>query len=161
MQIIFILKSRFWTSGLIIKGNYLNGSGYGHHQQKMQILLSRGGILHTWQHRMKLCRSCCPCNLQEQSLSCLSETGKGLITEMRLPTHYGTYGNFLPGSWSCQKVDGKLKRMEWIIKLKQVPQGKIVIKVSSLIWKTIWCLELLERLATQLHLQFKGISSDK
>lgn len=59
----------------------------------------------------------------------------------------------------CQKWDGKLKRMDWIIKLSQVPQGKIVIKVSILIWKMIWSLDLLEWLLAQLHLQFQCISS--
>lgn len=49
--------------------------------------------------------------------------------------------------------------MDWIIQLKQVPQGKIVINVSSLIWQMIRSLELLERLLTQLHLQFQCISS--
>lgn len=59
----------------------------------------------------------------------------------------------------CQKWDGKMKRMEWIIKLNQVPWGRIALKVSIFIWKMIWSPDLLEQLLAQLHIEFQCISS--
>lgn len=59
----------------------------------------------------------------------------------------------------CQNWDGKRKRVEWIIKLKQIPWGTIALKVSILIWKTIWSSDLLEQLLAQLHIEFQCISS--
>jgi len=44
-------------------------------------MLSHRGFLHLWQCQMKLCRSHHWCNLLKQSLSSLSETGKGLRVE--------------------------------------------------------------------------------